>query len=282
MYAGRASFQRRPRSDLRMSALRVAVLAVVVVLAGGLGGFPFHHSQSPQPNSDPNEVTASITVTATADYGYQPDTFQQIPVDANISVTFSDMDVLPHSFTISSREGFVIPTTDTPTQLSALFTAYPAIYSVLLGGMGDQYAWDVPVAGGFGTVRVRLQCVGPLSGRDVRVHRVRGEPSVQPNAPDPHGTRRGLHYPAPGRNRGCGRRGGHPGYDLLDYSPRAAAVPFLYGSPAPPCFEYDSAGFARSRTPIVEPQPRGPWSAVLLQVVGPAHPVRSASQRIDG
>jgi plastocyanin len=134
-----------------MSALRVAVLAVVVVLAGGLGGFPFHHSQSPQPNSDPNEVTASITVTATADYGYQPDTFQQIPVDANISVTFSDMDVLPHSFTISSREGFVIPTTDTPTQLSALFTAYPAIYSVLLGGMGDQYVgtFQSPAAPGW-------------------------------------------------------------------------------------------------------------------------------------
>jgi len=121
-----------------MSALRVAVLAIVVVLAGGLGGSPVHHSQGPQPGSDPSEVTASITVAATADYGYRPDTFQQLPIDANITVTFTDTDVLPHSFTISSREGFVIPTTDTPTQLSALFTAYPAIYSVLLGGMGAQ------------------------------------------------------------------------------------------------------------------------------------------------
>ena len=90
-------------------------------------------------------------MTATSDYGYQPDTFQQVPVGANITVTFKDSDVLQHSFTIFSREGFVIPTSYTPSQLNQLFETYPAKYSSLLNGSGEQsIGWfDSPATPGW-------------------------------------------------------------------------------------------------------------------------------------
>ncbi|HKN06760.1 MAG TPA: sulfocyanin-like copper-binding protein, partial [Thermoplasmata archaeon] len=83
-------------------------------------------------------ATGSITVAATKDYGYQPGTFQQVPTNATIAVTFTDDDVLQHSFVISSREGFVIPTGYTDTQLAQLFATYPALYYSIVNAQGDQ------------------------------------------------------------------------------------------------------------------------------------------------
>ncbi|MGA8542105.1 MAG: sulfocyanin-like copper-binding protein [Thermoplasmata archaeon] len=85
-----------------------------------------------------SSASGSITVAATTDYAFQPNTFQLIPTNATITVTFTDEDVLQHSFTISSREGVQIPSTYTPAQLDQWFVTYPALYTSLLNGTGEQ------------------------------------------------------------------------------------------------------------------------------------------------
>lgn len=116
---------------MRQVALAVVTIAVVFLAVAFF--LPDSAGVSARPSA-----ADSITVVATADYHYQPDTFQQIATGTTITVTFTDADVLPHSFTISSREGFVIPTSYTPTQLNQMFVTYPAIYSTLLNGSGEQ------------------------------------------------------------------------------------------------------------------------------------------------
>jgi plastocyanin len=111
-------------------SLLVLLAGATVPASGGLGLEVLSPRASPA-------ASGSIVVAATGDYGYQPDSFDQVPVDANISVTFSDDSPLQHSFTISSREGFVIPTGDTPTQLAQFLASYPPFLSLLVNGSGD-------------------------------------------------------------------------------------------------------------------------------------------------
>src|SRR5208282_501646 len=121
-----------------MRVQSTVAVGVVLLLLGGILACPVSPTPEPPVTSVVAAATGAINVTATPDYGYQPDTFQQVPIDANITVTFNDSDVLQHSFTISTREGFVIPTSYTPTQLNQLFETYPAMYSRLLNGSGEQ------------------------------------------------------------------------------------------------------------------------------------------------
>lgn len=117
-------------AEERMVGRVLAVLAAAVLLLGAILTVPVG-SASPMAGQSPlPDATGSINVEAVADYGYQPDTLQQVPTNANITVTFTDEDVLEHSFVIVSREGFVIPSSYTPTQLDELLVAYPPFYSV--------------------------------------------------------------------------------------------------------------------------------------------------------
>jgi len=111
-------------------AYSVAVVLLVGVLVGPGPVVPSH--AAPRTDGD----AYPLAVAATPDYGYQPDTFQQIPTNTNISVTFSDDDVLQHTFTVSSREGFVIPDSYTMSQLDQLFDRYPALVSLLVNPGG--------------------------------------------------------------------------------------------------------------------------------------------------
>jgi len=79
----------------------------------------------------------SITVAAVPNYGFQPNTFTNLPLNATIAVTFTDDDVLPHAFNISSREGFEIPTDYTTAQLNQLFAKYPPLYAASVASEGD-------------------------------------------------------------------------------------------------------------------------------------------------
>jgi uncharacterized cupredoxin-like copper-binding protein len=120
-----------------MRGQSMAALAAVVLLMAGAVTTPIDHA-APRSASSSSLATASIEVNATGDYGYQPDTFQDLPLDANITVTFTDYSDLQHSFTISSREGFEIPTNDTSTQLAHFLATYPPRLSLLVNGTGDQ------------------------------------------------------------------------------------------------------------------------------------------------
>ena len=113
-------------------------VAVVVLLLAGLGSVGAFAAPRPGPSPLTSDATGTIVVAAVADYGYQPDLIQNVPVNANITVTFTDDDVLQHTFTISSREGFVIPAGDSDAQLTQFFVSYPAQFSATVNGSGEQ------------------------------------------------------------------------------------------------------------------------------------------------
>ncbi len=113
-------------------------IALVVLLVGGTLVPPADSGEGATTYSTPTAATGSIDIVTSAPYRFVPDTLEQIPTGANITVTLTNADNLPHSFTISSREGFEIPTSDTPTQLDQLFVTYPAIYSALVSSSGSQ------------------------------------------------------------------------------------------------------------------------------------------------
>jgi plastocyanin len=120
-----------------MGAKAVGALVLVFLLVGGISGTHALPESDASASSEAASGTTWINVSATSDYGYQPDTFEQVATNATITVTFTDHDILQHSFTISSREGFVIPTTYSGAQLDQLFLQYPALYSSLVNGSGD-------------------------------------------------------------------------------------------------------------------------------------------------
>jgi len=115
-----------------------AILASVVLLVAGAFLIPLAPASGHSFIAGTDGATDSVTLAATRDYGYLPDTVQQVPTNATITVTFTDDDVLQHSFVISSREGFVIPTGYTDTQLTQFFTTYPALYYAVVNAQGDQ------------------------------------------------------------------------------------------------------------------------------------------------
>jgi len=132
-----------------MGGREVAMLGAVVLLVAGALALPI--GPASRAGGNPAPATYSISISATKDYGYSPASFQQLPTNALISVTFTDEDLLPHSFTISSREGFVIPTSDTTTMLDQEFTTYPAMFSVFVNVSGDQVerAFQSPTTAGW-------------------------------------------------------------------------------------------------------------------------------------
>ncbi len=112
----------------------VAVL-VGILLAGATG------QALPQGRvsvaAEPTGGSASISIAAMSNFGYQPDAIGNVPLNATITVTFTDDDVLPHTFNISSREGFRIPNDYTAAQLNQLFDQYHALYAAEVGYGGD-------------------------------------------------------------------------------------------------------------------------------------------------
>jgi len=117
----------------RRGASRALLAGLVTVLFVVASGSAVSSRATPKATSD------SISVLATNDYGYQPDTIENVPTGATVTVTFTDASDLAHSFTITSREGFVIPTSYDPTQLNQFLSEYPPLFSIYVNNSGDQY-----------------------------------------------------------------------------------------------------------------------------------------------
>ena len=131
-YVGRAGRVAMRRRGLWALAA-VALVGLVVIPASG----------QPLPvsierlDSQSAGGAASISIAAVSNFGYQPDAIGNVPLDATITVTFTDDDVLPHTFNISSREGFKIPDNYTAAQLNQLFDQYHALYAAEVNYEGD-------------------------------------------------------------------------------------------------------------------------------------------------
>ncbi len=113
----------------------IAAVVLVSLAVGAASGQPLPRGVEAF-GSQPAGGSASISIAAVPDYGYQPETIGNVPLNAIITVNFTDDDVLPHTFNISSREGFEIPTSYNAAQLNKLFSEYPALYAASVGYEG--------------------------------------------------------------------------------------------------------------------------------------------------
>jgi len=125
-----------------MGARSWVVIAVVVLLAGCALMPPI--DAAPIRGTETNHVATTdyLYVAATGDYGYTPDTFNDLPAHATINVTFVDNSTMTdgHTFTILGVEGVQIPNTDTQTQINALaFGNNPrALFNLNVSSYGDR------------------------------------------------------------------------------------------------------------------------------------------------
>ena len=133
-----------------VALLEGAVVSLLLVVAGG-SLIPTQAAAEPSGGSTLPSTSDSISVEATGDYGFQPDTFEQVPPNATIAVTFTDGSDLPHTFTIIGREGWVIPSSFTPSQIDNLGygDTPPALFNENVSGSGDvaNQSFESPPAG---------------------------------------------------------------------------------------------------------------------------------------
>ncbi len=135
---------RRGRMNARRS-VRAAVSIVVVLSMLGAGAIALAVTAPARAASSVDtDPTGSFSVTAVSGFSFTPNTFQQLPTGATITVTFTDNDAIDHTFTIIGKQGWVIPASYSTDQIDQL--AYGNSPAPLLrdlnasaaGGPGDQ------------------------------------------------------------------------------------------------------------------------------------------------
>jgi plastocyanin len=127
------------------SPRRIAVaLALAVVLVGGASIALAVTAPARAASSVASGASGSLSVTAIAGFAFTPNAVQNLPTGANISVTFTDNDAVDHTFTIIGKQGWVIPSSYSASQIDSL--AFGSTPSALLkplnassvGTSGDQ------------------------------------------------------------------------------------------------------------------------------------------------
>jgi uncharacterized cupredoxin-like copper-binding protein len=111
---------------------RAFAFAIALVLVGG-GLAMLAEAGSVRAQGVEVDTSSSLAVTATAPYKFIQPTYQQLPTNTTINVTFTDADTLAHTFSILDREGWVIPAT---ADLDSLFSTYGAVFEVNATGTG--------------------------------------------------------------------------------------------------------------------------------------------------
>jgi plastocyanin len=114
----------------------LAIGIAIIVLASS---FAIGTSQAASHSSAVTEVAgSSLQVTASSTFQFAPDLISNTPTNTSITVTFINGDVQTHSFTISSREGWVIPSSYQSSDLESLFAHYPPLFSQQVNTSGQQ------------------------------------------------------------------------------------------------------------------------------------------------
>jgi len=80
-----------------------------------------------------------INISAVDQYGYSPADLENVPTNANITVTFTDRSTMEHTFTIIGKEGWVVPNDSSQEEIDELaFGHHPsALANVNVSGPGD-------------------------------------------------------------------------------------------------------------------------------------------------
>jgi hypothetical protein len=119
---------------------RTIALVVTVVLLLSL--FGVGTSVARAHNSGVTDALgATVTVTASSGFKFAPSTIANVSdsnTTANITLNFDNGDSVPHSFTLSSRQGWVIPSGYSTDQLNSFFTQYKPWFSFVAAGSSSQ------------------------------------------------------------------------------------------------------------------------------------------------
>jgi plastocyanin len=136
------------RSNLPRATLAF-VLVVILVGSGAL--FLVVTAPARAASAINDQGSSSFGITAESGFSFTPNSIGNLPTATNITVTFTDNDATPHTFTIVGKQGWVIPTNiqdsafdqlvwgDSPHNLLNL-NASPA------GQSGDQQVGHITVA----------------------------------------------------------------------------------------------------------------------------------------
>jgi plastocyanin len=127
------------------SPRRIAVaLALAVLLVGGASIALAVTAPARGASSVESGGTGSVSVTAVAGFTFTPNAIEDVPVGANITVTFTDNDAVDHTFTIIGKQGWVIPSSYSSDQIDSLaFGSTPTailkpLNATSVGTSGDQ------------------------------------------------------------------------------------------------------------------------------------------------
>ncbi len=111
---------------------RAVAVAVALMLASG-GLVILSESSFAGATLVKADTSGTLAVTATAPYSFIPSTFEMVPTNATISVTFTDADTLAHTFSIIKWEGVVIPSS---ADVDSLASTHGLIFGVNATGTG--------------------------------------------------------------------------------------------------------------------------------------------------
>ncbi|MCI4373693.1 MAG: hypothetical protein L3K02_08665 [Thermoplasmata archaeon] len=106
-------------------------LAVALTLILLLSLFGIGTSEATSHSGTVAQVTGGdLPMTASSGFAFDPNLLGNVATTTNLTVTFTDGDVQAHTFTISSREGWVIPSSYTGDQLTNFVKAYPPLFNI--------------------------------------------------------------------------------------------------------------------------------------------------------
>jgi plastocyanin len=131
---------------MRARSLRrsITAIALVVILVGASSVALALTAPARAASSVQSDPTGAFSVTAVSGFSFTPNTFENLPLGANITVTFTDNDAVDHTFTIIGKQGWVIPSDASSAVINQLAfgTAPPPLLPPLnasaVGTAGDQ------------------------------------------------------------------------------------------------------------------------------------------------
>ncbi len=97
-----------------------AAIVFALVLVGGISLAWFATAPARAASSVESDPTGSFSVTAVSGFSFTPNSFQQLPLNATITVTFTDDDTIDHTFVIIGKQGWVIPSSYNSDQIDSL------------------------------------------------------------------------------------------------------------------------------------------------------------------
>jgi uncharacterized cupredoxin-like copper-binding protein len=115
------------------SLRRTAVaLAIATLLVGGASIALVLTAPARAAGAVETDTGGSVAVTAVAGFSFTPNSFEMLPTNATITVSFTDADTIDHTFTIIGKQGWVIPSSYSSAQIDSLAygTAPKALFSV--------------------------------------------------------------------------------------------------------------------------------------------------------